>query len=394
MKILWLGVEIGPETKKKLLAGGGQIKSAQVSEHNLLSGIKALEADIETINGPLLNTGTFPVVPEETWSDEISDRHLQVGYRNRPYLNRLHKERALREKAKEWAQRHRGADDVKIIVYSMHTAFLSAAQCVKKILPQAQIVLIVPDLPRFMDLNKSAVKRVLKALDGVRIRHYLKSVDKYVLYAESMAEYLKLRPGQWMRMEGSYDTDLFGEGNPSDDRISVMYSGVLDTRYGIPEFLDAMSYLDDRFEFWLTGDGNARPLVEQAAAQDGRIRYFGYLPSRKDLLDKQASATMLINTRKDTEQASKYCFPSKLFEYMVSGRPVLTCMVAGIPKEYAPYLVPIATVSAEAIADAIRGVADMAEEHRQSIGQRAKQFVVDNKGKARQASRIVGFLKE
>lgn len=395
MKILWIGVEIGPETREKMLSAGGQIRSAQVSEHNLLSGMKAAVDDIDTINGPLLSNSIFPVVPEEKWADEISKSHIQVGYKNAEYVNRLNKEKALCGQAVRWAEENKNASDVKVIVYSMHAPFLAAAKTVKKNIPGAQIVLIVPDLPQYMDLKKNALKKILKSTDWLRIKALLKYVDQYVLYTEHMASFLKLDREKWLLMEGSYDTELSGERTEEPDgKHSVMYSGVLDLRYGIPELLDAMKYLDDSFELWLTGNGNARELIEKTAEKDGRIKYLGFLPTRKDLLDKQASATMLVNPRKDTEEASKYCFPSKILEYMASGRPVLSCYLPGIPEEYRPYLVEIKSITAENIADSILKASKLTDEQLREMGEAAKQFVAQNKNKYAQAARIISFMNK
>jgi len=270
-----------------------------------------------------------------------------------------------------------------------------AAACeVKRIVPEAKICLIVPDLPQYMDLKMSRVKKVLKAMDWRRIQGYMKKVDKYVLYAKSMADFLGLRNDQWMVMEGSFDsTQLAEEGLvPCDEKISVMYSGVLDLRYGIPELLDAMELLDDKYELWLTGDGNAAELIKERAASDPRIRFYGYLPSRQDLLNKQAQATMLISPRRDVEEASKYCFPSKLFEYMVSGRPVISCLLAGIPEEYREHIVALPHATAEEIAKAIKTVAAMPEAERAAKGQKAKDFILKEKNKFVQAKKIWEFV--
>lgn len=395
MKILWIGVEIGPKTREKLISAGGQIRSAQVSEYNLLTGMKAVVNDIDTISGPLLSSSIFPAVPEEKWADEISKRHIQVGYHNAQYVNRLNKGKALCRQAARWAEENKDASDVKVVVYSMHAPFLAAAKAVKRIISSAQIVLIVPDLPQYMDLKKNSLKKILKSADWLRIKALLKHVDKYVLYTEHMASFLKLDREKWLLMEGSYDPELSGKRTEGPNgKHSVMYSGVLDLRYGIPELLDAMNYLDGSFELWLTGNGNARELIEKTAEKDGRIKYLGFLPTRKDLLDKQASATMLVNPRKDTEEASKYCFPSKILEYMASGRPVLSCFLPGIPEEYRPYLVEIKSITAENIADSILKASRLTEKQLKEMGEAANQFVARKKNKYAQAARIIAFMNE
>lgn len=394
-KVLWIGPGVGPQLLQMILSKGGKLLSAQVSQNNLAEGLDALELDMDTLNAPNLDTGLIAEVPAERWSRNGSSEDISVGYRNVQYLNILLKQRALCAAAKKWAQENSGKD-MTVFVYSMHAPFMAAACEVKKAAPQAKICLIVPDLPQYMDLQMSPVKKLLKAMDWWRIQGYMKKVDKYALYAKPMAEFLGLRDGQWTVMEGSFDsTQLAQEGlAPEAGKIAVMYSGVLDLRYGIPELLDAMKLLDDTYELWLTGDGNAADLIKERAANDPRIRFFGYLPSRQDLLNKQAQATMLISPRRDTEEASKYCFPSKLFEYMVSGRPVISCLLAGIPEEYHDYIVALPHATAEEIAEVIQTVAAMPESERAIAGLRAKEFILKEKNKFVQAKKIWEFAQE
>jgi len=396
VKVLWIGVGIGPKLHQQLLDSGGKILSAQISESNLIQGLDAQKLSLDTLNAPNIDCRLIPKICEERWSRQGGSADYSVGYRNIEYLNRLLKQRALCKAARQWAAIYRRESKILVFVYSMHTPFIAAAWIIKKYLPQAEICLVVPDLPQYMDMNMNPIKKVFKAIDWKRICRYRMCVDKYVLYAKPMADFLKLKADQWTVMEGSYDSNyLADESNsnrPAMSKVSAMYSGVLDQRYGIPELLDAMDLLDDGYELWLTGSGNAEELIRERAARDSRIKFFGYLPSRQDLLDKQAQATMLISPRRDTEEASKYCFPSKLFEYMASGRPVISCFLAGIPDEYHAYLIELPSATSQEIAKALEKVAQMTEVEQAEFGVAAKNFVLSKKNKLAQAKRILDFV--
>ena len=165
--------------------------------------------------------------------------------------------------------------------------------------------------------------------------------------------------------------------------------------YGLPELLDAFGLIkDENYELWITGTGTAEDLIKERAAEDSRIKFFGFLPSRHDLMVKQKQATMLINTRKPDEPASAYCFPSKLFEYMASGNPVLSFDIGGIPKEYFEYLVKMEDVAPETIAAAIKLVGEMSAEERKMLGKASKEFVISHKNKYIQSEKILKFITE
>lgn len=397
MKYLWIGVSNSPKRREVIVKNGGKLLSAEVSSEAILKGFEENGILCDSINaGKLPTYPRYPEkkIPRSEWTSEKGMACVSVGYTNRPYISILSKKRSLVKEAKAWAIANRD-EDVTVFVYQMHSPFMHAAKTVKRIIPSAKIVLIVPDLPQFMDLHMSPFKKILKAIDWKTIRRLMKSVDKYVLYSKHMAKFLGLRDGSWTVMEGSYDTNLLL--NDSDtvsksDKISVMYSGVLDTRYGIPELLDAFAELDDKFELWFTGTGNAVELINKRAENDPRIKNFGFLPSRRDLLLKQREATMLISTRRPTEPASDYCFPSKLFEYMVSGNPVLSCRIGGIPDEYFDYLVDMKSVSKDDIKAAILKIADMELSEREEIGVRSKEFILKEKSNVAQSRRMFEFI--
>lgn len=397
MKYLWIGVGNSPENRQYILANGGKVLSAAVSNDALLSGLDLIGIECDSINCP--DVYTYPQFPEKyikggSWSRTGTSKDCYVGYLNLQYINQITRKKSLVEAVKRWAFQYRN-EKVTVFVYQMATRFMAAAVAVKKIIPTAKIVLIVPDLPQFMDLHMSCVKKILKRYDWLQIKKYMAYVDQYVLYSKHMASFLGLAEGKWMVMEGSYDPGLLVEDaeEKQNDKIAVMYSGVLDLRYGIQQLLEAFDLLDKRYELWLTGTGNAVPLIEKKAGTDDRIKYFGYFPSRLELLNKQKQATMLISPRSTNEEASKYCFPSKIFEYMISGNPVISTRIQGIPDEYFDYLIPIEKVGKKEIADAICKVGNMTFEQRQKLGQAGKQFVLEKKNNVAQVKKILEFTE-
>lgn len=396
MEYLWIGVSNSEEGKAHILKNGGKLLSAEVSSAALLSGLAENGIFPDSINACALPT--YPRYAEKTvkqfrWETENGKSGVSVGYKNVKYLNHHYKKRALVKEAKKWAREHKN-EDVTVFVYQMHSPFMAAAKAVKKIIPSARLALIVPDLPQFMDLHMSRMKRVLKKIDWHAIRRLMKKVDRYILYSKHMATFLGLKDGAWTVVEGSFDPSLLIEEAPKAEngKISVMYSGVLDLRYGIRELLDAFALLDENYELWLTGTGNAVPLIEERAKNDGRIRYYGFLPSRLDLLKKQHEADMLISTRNPAEKASAYCFPSKIFEYMVSGSPVLSTKILGIPDEYFEHLISLPDIEPETLAKKIREVAKMPPEDREAFGKAAKDYIIENKNNTAQVRRMLDFL--
>lgn len=394
MRFLWIGVNISGEMKARILQSGGKLLSGYISQENIIDGIDSLNIPMDSINSYQISHKVLFRVPREEWTRNGKSRDISVAYLNIKYINHMIRSSNLIKEVRRWAKTIKNDEEIYVIVYSLHTPYLKAARELKRIFPNIKVTTIVLDLPQYMDLAMSFTKHILKKIDYVRIRSLMKYVDNYILYAKTMADFLQIPANRFLVWEGSYDPSYLPKGNKvKNKRVTVMYSGILDLRYGIKELLDSMKLLDDNYELLITGnEGNAVKMIMECAEKDERIKYLGYLPSRRDLLETQYQADMLISPRRDSEDASKYCFPSKLFEYMASGNPVLSCRLAGIPEEYFDYLVEIPTITPESIASTIESVARMSEERKRRIGEESREFVVREKNKYAQSKRIIDFI--
>ena len=122
-------------------------------------------------------------------------------------------------------------------------------------------------------------------------------------------------------------------------------------------------------------------------------RYFG-LVNVEEIIQKEAIADLLINTRPTNEEYTKYSFPSKTMEYMSTGTPVLTTKLPGIPKDYYPYLNFIQNETSEGIANAIQDVLNRHEEVLRKQGDEARNFVINKKNNVIQANMLYEMLNK
>lgn len=393
MRYLWIGSIIDKYILGEMLDNGGSLLSSYVSQESLFQGIRKNGIECDSINSrPSVHYNHKLIrFREHSWANGKSVQ-LSVGYVHFSYFTLLTKSIALVRAIKKWAMTVKG-EEITVFVYALYSPTSIALSALKRIFPNANIVQIVPDIPKFVDLNMGIIKQILKTINSKIIGHSLKSVDKYVLYSKYMAEPLHLTEEQYIVVEGSFNPDIYDSEYVEQDQSvkSVMYSGYLELKYGIPELLDAFQFLDEEYELWLAGDGNAIPLIKEKSAKDNRIKYLGYFSSQRDLLTLQKKATMLINPRNTKEIAFKYSFPSKTFEYMYSGNPVLCTRIAGIPDEYFDYIVQIKEATPIDIAEAIQRVGNMTVDERRKLGESGKNFVLKNKNNVAQTKRILDF---
>lgn len=395
-QILWVGCLESDEEFKIKAKKGYDLASAQVSQKNLLYGIEEVSGIVcDSINGSVLPP--YPVYEDRRikpvkWTHKQGAFDISVGYKNDKYINRVNCKKAMLKAADEWCEKRYKGDGVIVFVYSMRSAPMATACRVKEKIPQAKIYLIITDLPQFMDLGQSRVKAILKKIDWKSIKKMQKKFDGFILYAGKMAEYLDIPSDKWILMEGSYDTSEQVMA-AKEKKKAIMYSGKLDEQYGIKMLLDAfMSISDSEIELWLTGGGNTENYIKECAQKDSRIKFYGFLPSRQDVLKKQAEASLLVNMRLPSEAASGYCFPSKLFEYMATGTPVLSFDIAGIPREYLKYLFIVKQETTQALSETINATLKLSEEFLQERGNKAREFVVKEKNTRTQCSKIWEFV--
>jgi len=401
-QMLWIGNYESEEELINKANKGFSLVSAQVSQQNLINGIEQISGfAFDSINGSVLPP--YPVykdriIPPVVWSHTDGARDISVGYRNRKYINRLYCKFSMIKAAQEWLDLRYQGNELIILVYSMRSSPMATACYIKKQVPTAKLFLIITDLPKYMDLGQSMFKAALKSVDWFFIKRMQKEFNGFILYASKMADYLKIPNRKWLLMEGSFECKEIIELSHDISKLRkkvIMYSGNLDLRYGIKLLLDAFLCISDiDAELWLTGRGNAEKYINECMKIDHRIKYFGYIPERLEVLKKQQEATLLVNMRLPSEKASSYCFPSKLFEYMATGIPVLSFKLGGIPEEYIEFLYIIQDENKQGIVNAIMNAFEFSDEERKLKGQRAKNFVLREKSVNMQCKKICEFIDD
>ena len=216
--------------------------------------------------------------------------------------------------------------------------------------------------------------------------------DLYILFTDAMNERVNPKNKPYLVMEGIFNADL-GLSEMEKEK-AIMYAGTLSFEYGIKMFLDAFEQIfDEEIQLWLFGDGDMKKYINQLCERDDRVIYYGFKP-HEEVFEYEKKATLLINTRNPMDEYTRYSFPSKTFEYMVSGTPFLTTYIAGIPQEYYQYLYIIEEYSIESVKQRIQDVLAKPQSELDEFGKKARQFVLENKNSVVQAERIIERMQK
>lgn len=249
---------------------------------------------------------------------------------------------------------------------------------------------IVTDIPIFLSQghNSFAVK-INTAL--------MNAFDSYVLLTEAMTEVVKCAGKPYTVIEGQVDIEMKSVPNYLEDKYEkkvCIYAGGLQKIYGIPYLVQAFLKVNvPNTELHIYGSGDYQDELAVLCQQHPSIRYFG-VRSNAEVVAAEVKATLLINPRPTIEAYTKYSFPSKNMEYMVSGTPVLTTKLPGMPEEYYPYVYWIEDETVEGLAKALNTVLGQSKGNLHEFGLEAKKFVLKEKNNIIQAEKIIRMMNE
>lgn len=405
MKVLFLGGLFPLETERSILENS--IGSIQNAANNLqwefVRGLdENLDEPVTILNS--LYIGSFPRRFRKMKIDTYFFSHnngkskdVNVGFLNLIGIKIISRYYSLKPFVKEWIEINKEEQKV-VIAYAMTSEFTAILHYIKKLDKNVLTCLIVPDLPQFMNLGKSQniIKKMLKNIGFTFILDKIKSIDTFVLLTSYMSQALKIKKA-YVVVEG-ISTDVFKnleKTNFETERNTklILYTGELNEKYGVVDLVESFRKLDyENCKLVICGSGEAEELIKKASEQDNRIEYKGLL-SRNEVLHLQQNATLLVNPRRNIGEFTKFSFPSKILEYMSSGRPVLAYMLDGMPDEYRDYIYLIEDKSEYGLVHSLKEILSKSEEELNNKGRKAKEFVIARKSKLIQCKKVVEMFK-
>lgn len=256
-------------------------------------------------------------------------------------------------------------------------------------------VTIVTDLPHNMLHTDNVQQGMAANLYHKLTTFILYRFDAYVLLTEQMNAVVNPKNRPYMIMEGLVDITMESSENTiakkSKEKIFI-YAGGLFEKYGVKTLIDAFLKLENQeARLHLYGNGDMVKGMEGFMQKDTRIVYMGMVPNTIVVAD-QLAATLLINPRPTTEEFTKFSFPSKNMEYMVSGTPMVTTHLPGMPDEYLDYVFLFEDESVDGMSKTLETILSKSKEELHEFAAEAKAFVIQKKNNQVQAGRILEFM--
>jgi glycosyltransferase involved in cell wall biosynthesis len=400
MNILFLGGLFPPNTKTEIINNSKHSiqNAANTMQWHFVHGLDSnSQKPVILITAPLV--GSFPMLYKKLFlkktffSHNQTSRDICVGYCNFTVIKNYFIRKALSKELEGWAKEN--PDEVKIVVvYGMLPPWVIAAIQIKRRYPNIKLCLIVPDLPKFMSDSKNILYKI-RGYFQPNLYSYLPTFDSFVFLTDKMADHFGVQHKPWVRIEGMVDPAeiVFSTNIESTKKKVVMYSGTLAERYGIIDLLTAFQGIEEmNYELWICGSGDTQELIKSKTLSDKRIKYFGLL-SRDKVLEMQTQATVLVNPRNSEGEFTKYSFPSKIMEYLLSGTPCIMKTLPGIPNEYYKYIFLVDDNDSESLKNKIKEVCSLDYKDLKDFGESARKFVLEMKNYKVQVKKMTDMFK-
>ncbi len=375
--------------QKLLTQVGGSANSRYRASEFLIKGFKANgNINLSVITSPDMVSFPKGSIYIKSYYDKGENIQI-VSSLNVSFIKQLWTISSMFHHARKVIQKNDG--ETKIIIPYMVLRHVAVSRLLKiKFGNKVKICTIIPDI--FFPSKK----RPLKYWANKWTEKMTQKNDCFVLYTEKMAEYLNIQSKPHIIMEGIIDTEIKSSLQSKNlyTKKVITYTGALNVEYGIVRLLEAMKLLKDLdIELHLLGRGNAEKIIKEYVNTDSRIKFIG-MQSKEKTLQEQMLSTMLINPRSANDgEYTKYSFPSKNIEYLLTGKPTILAKLPGMPEEYYPYFIDAIDCSPKSISNAIKKVLSMEEKERIDFGKKGKKFIIENKSSYIQANRILTLIE-
>lgn len=321
-------------------------------------------------------------------------KYRYLGFKNGKISRYLTLYRNSRKAVNEWIKKNKG--EQMIIVCDALSYFITRpAQKVAK-RNGIKTVGIVTDLPLLSTNMKKRKESIIKKFGLSIFQHLtdksLSCYDAYIPLTESINDYVNHSGKPMIIIEGSVDSEEIHDGGLHEKKSIMLYAGGVYEKYGIKNLVEAFIKSNTKgYLLHIYGEGSYVEELKKVSAKYPEIQYMGMV-SLDEIVCREKEAMFLVNPRPSDEEFSKYSFPSKTLEYMVSGTPLLTTRLPGIPDEYFEYVYYFENEDIDSMADRISDVLSEPNSSVERKAHRAFDFVIKEKSNLIQGKKIVLFL--
>ncbi len=391
MHIIYLGIISRPEDIGKIGEASVAGNKMQYNLLKYLSRYEDLKIDIVSFH-PYRSFHHSKKLFVKTTKEQLFEQVdlWQVGYLNIPVIKQLIIPFVTYFKAKSLIHN----DNDIIFAYDMYPNQGIPMSMLRKKVNNRTLCLLA-DLSVGQVKNNKGLRKLLRILYEGNTLSNMKKCNNYIALNENAIK--KYIPdSNYIIVDGGIEPSEFSEKECvwSGEEKNIIYTGALVDYSGITNLIKAMDLIEDKsIVLDIYGSGVLQGEIERIAKENPRIRFHGSVDN-KTAIAAQQSAWLLANPRPVGSEIAKVTFPSKIFEYLMSERPVMTTRLNGFSKDYDELLYWIEGETPEDIANCINKINDETPETLLSRAKAAREYLLKNKTWEINAKKIHKFITE
>lgn len=389
MKILFLGYAVGMEEAKDLT---GVSIAGNKMQLNVLWNLKQYAEEMESIT--IYPVAVFPKDKKMFIKEKEIDlgnnmKSRVVPFLNIPFIKQISQIISMYYVTRKYIKK---SPDTIVLAFNMYPQIGTPARWLKKKY-HCKIVSLLADLPIDDDYGRKGLAKLLRTVfDGQTKRNILEA-DK-VIVLNKYARELFAPNIPYLVVDGGINLSEF---DCSSDRLqyenrekNIVYCGSLAGYSGVKELVKCLEKVKDQsIVLDIYGKGTLEGYINSKKSE--RIRYHGSV-TNQEMLQIQKSAWLLVNPRPVDDLIAQVTFPSKIFEYMMSGTPVLTTKLNGFSEAYEGKVFFANNNSTDELAKCINEISKLSNEELKKIAKDAKDFLMKEKTWEKQTEKIASFI--
>lgn len=175
--------------------------------------------------------------------------------------------------------------------------------------------------------------------------------------------------------------------------ITIVYAGGLYKDSGVDLLAESFcraNWNDKRLI--IAGSGILENTIRAYSKKNARISFLGFLDANK-LIELYAQADILINPRRISSSIALLSFPSKIVEYLCTGKPVISTNMPSLTAEFRKQLILVYSEEPEELIQCIDRVASWDSRKRNQWRISTIQFIKRELSPDVQGSRIKEFVQ-
>ncbi|HZQ48630.1 MAG TPA: glycosyltransferase [Verrucomicrobiae bacterium] len=285
-----------------------------------------------------------------------------------------------------------------VLVYNLSPIYNNFLRWLKKRKPHPKLILLLLDSAQ-LGQPLSPTRRFRQRFKPmiIPVEEMIGDFDGCIGWSRSAEKYFTPRnipffwmPGGVTPHRAALARKKAGDG-AGDDPIRFAYFGALAEHAGIKALIQAFQQTSIKASLHICGSGRMAPEIAAAAGRDSRLKFHGLL-TQDECLDAAQDWDVLVNPRPATH-GNENNFPSKVFEYALCGRAILTTRMAGVEVVLGPeasYLEPqnlVAGLTRELTALSVIPRSELSRR-----GAMLRERVINHYSWSRQAAAMAAFV--